>query len=655
MSISTNDVQLVLQDQPIAPSKAQLIAKYESLGPHNADGTRALVTVAEGGNVDFLYTAATVLLKQEQPDLMLALDYFTQAAKKGHEEALYLFYKEYLPIRHSREKNHPINADHMIDHSLLLRQYKNPHVQYFVLLLLIYHFPHFLASKEEAQKFVNVFSNHLSEWNQYPELRNAFDDQPPDDIVFYLAEKALFLYIKHQIERIRPMIKSGGSMNSLFADTPDNAIFWVALYEGCHDVVNNIPRKLETIRNDLISTLNDLQPKGLSDLKFLIGSSSLQATFSRLLTFQKEHIGQNLATFQYLIATYLDSTNFPARRCRLSNGASLGSAMCLLDKVQGFQVTAEMEKSCVQNFFDIANVYYNRMMFAEAFVFVHEGCSYLHYVNGSDKAKLEEITLKVYLINGRFDLVRNILCERNCSVSDSKLTKLKSLLKNPYFETIDAFLWFNCERNSTNDLRDYFANIAQDSNPDLLSTSFLVAQKKQTARVALWNQTLSEFSDEIRMQPEKQVVSSSQLVSLANELKKSRCNFLIPLANRLLESVNDVSDAECLKQKYELFLSGNGFFKNAKRVVDNPNIDENLRQEACCSLKSLYLARREPIITVNPVPQSRPVPQPGPNPPPGPAPQPRPVPQPGPIKPEKEVIDLPPKRNCLFRLFCCCC
>ncbi|KAL0228653.1 hypothetical protein GEMRC1_013273 [Eukaryota sp. GEM-RC1] len=313
-------------------------------------------------------------------------------------------------------------------------------------------------------------------------------------------------------------------------------------------------------------------------------------------------------------------------------GASAGCGFCFFTHKK--PLAPDSVKECVIDSFAIAKVYLSMKLFGEAFVFVQSGYTNCACLSVDELNHWKEVIVQAYLMVGRFDLAKD--CLRKIQHPD--LSTIRSLLEDiEYFNYVDLFLWFNCQRPYNNNLLHQYLD-DKVSEFRKLPASYEIVGKNNNLRSMLWNNNNNNTAAYFSLN--QQLVTETEVRNLRETLLATNDDVAKLLANRILRSVRTLHGLE--NEFDELQLNGDGFTRDSRFVFNYNGRAVALKERALANLNSLYVFDRQPVPPPNPVINDQPAPRRNPT----------IVVQPVP----RRVASPPPpeEKGWLCRLFSCC-
>ncbi|KAL0251594.1 hypothetical protein GEMRC1_000807 [Eukaryota sp. GEM-RC1] len=399
-------------------------AVYQDHQQPDAERHEALLFAVQRSLPEAHLPAATLLLAQNQPDRQLFL--------RGDDNTVCQFFRESVLLDRCEELcSFPT---YHCDNQALIRNCDDPLTQCYFCLSIIAHFPYFVRDTDTATQFLRRIRRLLPVPVEFPELDSVYENSLPVEVVYYKAEKHFTSFVNHRIQVLRDRVIPNYGQQEI----TDSAVWLVLLCERCHLTTNDVPATLKKMRADINNRILTRRPPNSTNLQDILLQSALHTSFKNVVHFMSDILPDH-STVKYILGKcILDGVNRPSM-CRAA--AELGCPFALITTNDGVVVTPQIRHT--YNLFNVAEIFFKRKMFMEAFLFAKEGCAYLNYLNPNTKTSCIDLSMKVYLCVGRFDLARNLV-----ELSNSETAQQVQFLidSNEYFQTIDVFLWFNIYR-----------------------------------------------------------------------------------------------------------------------------------------------------------------------------------------------------------------
>ncbi|KAL0229627.1 hypothetical protein GEMRC1_013160 [Eukaryota sp. GEM-RC1] len=558
-----DNVEVVLDDVD-SPEVMQHLNMFLERPIGDKEGLMGLIIALQKNLPEAKLEAERFLHGKTEPDCCLILQFLAAVADNdANEAALFLFFREYL----LQQRLEALCSVRLPDYQpfRLIRNFSEPMYQCCFLLLMIYHIPDFLRDSRSSNDFVEFMLQLLPQEEvqklHFDELHAAFRSDLPPESLYYKAEKIFRIYVDYRVRMLQ------STKDHSFCSSPETSVFLVFLCEWCHVITKEVPSELRQFRTSVISTL---RRNNWSSYRALMNHNSLRESFTTILSAMMVFFPQN-STIRYIKGQFVElgtvSTDY------LVESAELGCSFALIGRPVGFVVTERMSRNCALNFFKVAQIFVNHRLFMEAFLFVNEGKSCLQFLPRNEL--WIDLTIKIYLCVGRFDLVRQ-LCEQHVTATTRLVTDV--FAQNAYFKSIDVFLWFNCCRPGQGaNVRNYLEAQALRLNPQTISAGLRLVQIQNSVRISIWNQIEKNPVD-----VQHQVVDKSIIFNLYDSLVKYPNSAIVAFRNMLLTTIMKRNDSEI--NDAHTPLDDDRFVRETDSVTEKPDVHKYLKNEAQCNI-----------------------------------------------------------------------
>ncbi|KAL0251021.1 hypothetical protein GEMRC1_000235 [Eukaryota sp. GEM-RC1] len=527
--------------------------------------------------------AATLLLDQQQPDRRLGMKHLSRAVFQADDNTVCQFFRESVLLDRCEELcSFPT---YPCDKRTLIRNCDDPLTQCYFFLFIIAHFPYFVRDTETATQFLRRIRQLLPVLVEFPEM-NAVSF-PSKSAVYYKAEKSFTSLVNHRIQVLRDRGIPTYGEQVMF----DGTVWLVLLCECCHSITKAVPKTLREIRDVINQQLGQHRPPNYHNLRNLFIQSSIRTSFRNIIQFLSEILPEH-PTVKYIMGKCIANPFNGLRLCRTA--AKHGCPFALITKNDDFVVIPKNGQRCAHNIFEVAEFFFQRKMFMEAFLFVFEGRVYLNELDPVRRTSCIDLLMKVYLFVGRFDLARELAAQSTTETASDVVFLMEA---TPYFQTVDFFLWFNIYRPyGPANVNRYLKEKAQELHPDRFPSYLHLLQQKNNVRLKQWNNWNDRHAEFIN----SQVVNVDQILDISDVILNIDSLLSELFRCRLLATISNSPDPNVINRYAEIQLKGDGFIRDSLSVIENDHVREDLGIQAQNNVGRLYVDRPSTPIVPDP-------------------------------------------------------